>query len=108
MRLIFLEKDWSYENLNVSNKEQSDADDAPLNLSLKSSVSIPKEPASSENVLDLILNKSSGKSTDPTVNNLSNLQNLTAGIGLLTGDSKGVLTSVSVREKFIILPFQVN
>lgn len=86
--MTVLEKDWSYENHNMSNSyPESDAnDDAPLNLSLKTS-SETKNSSSSENVLDLIMNKSSAKSSD-SVNNLSNLQNLTAGIGLLA-DSKG-------------------
>lgn len=74
----------------MSSYSENDADDAPLNLSLKSGGD-QKSSNSSENVLDLIMNKSAGKSSDSTssVNNLSNLQNLTAGIGALAGDSKG-------------------
>jgi hypothetical protein len=88
------EKDWNYESLNLSSKGNSftsnDADDAPLNLSLKSSAA-PKSstPGVDDNVLDLIVHKNSGKSSESAVNNLSNLQNLTANIGSLTGDSKG-------------------
>lgn len=85
-----LEKQWNYENLNTSSFSEADADDAPLNLSLKSG-SEPKNSVSSENVLDLIMDKGTGKSSDSAsgINNLSSLQNLTAGIGLLAGDSKG-------------------
>ena len=90
---MFSEKDWNYEGINLSSKDPpsypaSDADDAPLNLSLKSSASTSKDFGSGENVLDLVMGKSTGKSGEPSVNNLSNLQNLTAGIGLLPGDSK--------------------
>lgn len=88
--VYFLDKQWNYENLNSSSYSEADADDAPLNLSLKSG-SEPKNSNSSENVLDLIMDKSTGKPLDSasSINNLSNLQNLTAGIGLLAGDSKG-------------------
>lgn len=84
--LNFLEKDWSYESHMNSFSENDTNEDAPLNLSLKST-SDSKRSSSSENVLDLILNKPS-KTSESSVNNLSSLQNLTAGIGLL-GDSKG-------------------
>lgn len=66
--------------------ENETNEDAPLNLSLKST-SDSKRSSSSENVLDLILNKPA-KTSESSVNNLNSLQNLTAGIGLL-GDSKG-------------------
>lgn len=79
--------------MNMSSKMNSysanDVDDGPLNLSLKTKCA-PKASTPSENILDLIMNKTSEKSSDSaSVNNLSNLQNLTAGIGLLSGDSKG-------------------
>jgi hypothetical protein len=100
--LIFFslkEKDWNYEGLNLSSKEPSsyppsDADDAPLNLSLKSSTSTSKESGSGENILDLVLSKSSGKPNESSVNNLSNLQNLTAGIGLLAGDKGKIIDMI--------------
>lgn len=87
---LFQDKSWGYENINSSTFSDADADDAPLNLSLKST-SEPKTSMSNENVLDLIIDKNHGKSADSatSVNNLSNLQNLTAGIGLIAGDSKG-------------------
>lgn len=84
---IILDKPWGYENINSSSFSDADADDAPLNLSLKST-SEPK--TSNENIQDLIIDKNLGKSADSaSVNNLSNLQNLTAGIGLIAGDGKG-------------------
>lgn len=83
---IFLDKDWSYESHMNSFAENDTNEDAPLNLSLKST-SDSKRSSSSENVLDLILTKPS-KTSESSVNNLSSLQNLTAGIGVL-GDSKG-------------------
>lgn len=84
---IILDKPWGYENINSSSFSDADADDAPLNLSLKST-SEPK--TSNENIQDLIIDKNLGKSADSaSVNNLSNLQNLTAGIGLIAGDAKG-------------------
>lgn len=84
----FQDKSWGYENVNSVQFSNSDADDAPLNLSLKST-SEPKSSTSNENILDLM--KNLGKSSDSavSVNNLSNLQSLTAGIGLNSGDSKG-------------------
>lgn len=84
------EKDWSYENLSMKNSTNpaSETEDAPLNLSLKSS-STPKNSTSND-VLDLIVNKT-GKLNESVsgVNNLSNLQNLTAGIGASASDTKG-------------------
>lgn len=72
----------------MSSYSENDAEDAPLNLSLKTS-SDAQGPTTSENVLDLIMSKGTGKSDSASsVNNLSNLQNLTAGIGL-SSDSKG-------------------
>ena len=86
------EKDWSYENLSTKNLaySASETEDAPLNLSLKTSTT-PKGSTSND-VLDLIVNKT-GKANESvsSVNNLSNLQNLTAGIGILASDTKGLL-----------------
>lgn len=98
--------------MNLSSKGSSyganDADDAPLNLSLKTSA--PQSSSPNGNVLDLIMNKSSGKSSDANsiVNNLSNLQNLTAGIGLLAGDSKGEHELFSLPIDSYLHYFKVN
>lgn len=60
--------------------DASSADDLPLNLSLKTS---NQSSSSSEN------SKNLQKEFDlATVNNLSNLQNLTAGIGTYNNDKR--------------------
>lgn len=59
------------------------SNDAPLNLSLKSSKSSSTPTDNSKN------NNSQQKDLDlVSVNNLSNLQNLTAGIGMFANDNK--------------------
>lgn len=67
--------------------------DAPLNLSLKSSEDAKPPPASASSAnnssSEQYLSKSPSKSDNNySVNNLNNLQNLTAGIGMLPGESK--------------------
>jgi len=90
------DKDWNYESYNHSSYYADETDDTPLNLSLKSTNETSKSTAA-DNVLDLIMsNKGMEKGNDcaSSDNNLSNLQNLTAGIGLLPGESKGRIMNI--------------
>jgi hypothetical protein len=95
MYFIIKDNDWSFENYNKT-PFGGENDDAPLNLSLKSS----NEPqAMSDSVLDLVLSKNPSKLSEsvPTDNNLSSLQNLTAGIGVLPSESKSTIYETSLK-----------